>query len=336
MRTFRPSTIFVWLASCLLMAGMLALVGHGQGSEGAKTIWCLFDADDTWDAPPFEDVLLVLTSDGMTIKYHAQFGTDSGLGGMHPLAALPEGGLAVLAEQLSGRVGLYTLAGEPLWSLDEPANSANLLSTGSAYVLTDSGSISGKSILLVDLDSGSVLKEAPFGGVHLAVDEGNGAVWVVGDNIKRMSLDLELDFMIDPITWAALCVDTTSDGSAWIGEALYTGMTGSQQRMLKVSSAGMLVNSVELKGRPYAASVDLRDDSVWVATSNELLKLDAEGNPLVSIDSRTYSVCVDPEDGSLWAAHPGGVIVQYSAEGEPLLTVTTGISGYCWISLPGS
>jgi len=321
----------IWVLCCVLLLGAAAGWGSTQSVVASEVIWCLVDSDYNWEAPPFTDELLILGFDGTIMTRLAQFGVDAGLGGKQPIAVLPDGQSAIVVESLVNRVGRFSPTGDELWSIERSANSVSLGPAGLAYILTDSGLISGESILSVNLADGSILKESQYGGMALAFDETQGAVWVVGDDIKKLSLDLELVWSSDPIDWVALCVDTSPDGSAWIGVAGYESV----DLLLHVAPSGQLVQSIELQSRPFSISVDDGDDSVWVATAVGLFKYDALGNLVLSIGDKVTSVLVNQADHSVWYAQYTGVVGHCTAEGVTLDVFQTGRKGDYWISLAG-
>ena len=164
-----------------------------------------------------------------------------------------------------------------------------------------------------------------FGGIDIAVDNENSSVWIVGADIKRLNLNLEHHFTIDPIEWVATSVDYTSDGTAWIGEGLHSNVPGSQNKLLHIDQNGSIIDSINLTSRPMCVRVDRRDNTVWFI-SNALYKYIPNLSQLNVIDNISgFTLSIDQQNDLIWVATYSDVR-SYSGEGL-LQTVLTNFNG---------
>ena len=192
---------------------------------------------------------------------------------------------------------------------------------GYIYALTSSGTIYGKSTVILD-GYGSIVKEAPFGGGDIVVDDKSNSVWIVGADIKRLNKDLTLQFSIDPIEWCAVSVDFDTNGDAWVAEREHSDVSRSKNRLLKISPNGEIIQSIDLDSSPSCLSVDRKDDGIWVSTSGELYKFTSNGKKILEIASgRGFSVKVDNSDRSAWLAGRGDVR-HYTKDGTLISSIS--------------
>ncbi|MGD8760549.1 MAG: hypothetical protein PVJ07_09880 [Anaerolineales bacterium] len=307
-------------------------------------VWVIEDTDPDWEDPPFDDTLTIIDVHGSVVHTGSGFHVLGGFGGGRPIAVFPDGSSALVVEGGSISARLYPdlpatvtrldLSGTAIWSVELAANAADLSSSGDAYVLTDAGNIHGDSILLLDPEDGSIIREEDFGGIDLVVDDTHDAVWIVGSDIDKLNLNLEHQFTTDPIEWAAFSVDFSSDGSVWVGEGEHPDVPGSARNLLKISPDGETLQTIPLEGRPYCIAVDRSDDSVWVATHQGAQKFDQNGSSILIIDDPARCVRVSQRDGSVWVAFFHGTVVRYSRDGIELATTSGFQNDDKWIDVP--
>jgi len=308
----------------------------GQATTlAAKNVWVLDNADPDFQNPPFDDTLTVMGTDGTLINTMTGFNIAQSIGGRRALAVGPDGSYALVAETLASRLSRYDLSGEMRWSLNQKISAIDILDDTHAYALTTRGTIYGETLILLNPMDGTVMEEVEYGGFDLVVDRDHGAIWVVGADIKKLNLDdLELQFAIDPIVWAAMSVDFRSDGSAWVAEREHPDVAGSQNRILLIAPDGTVTQVVELNFPPMCLRVDRRDDSIWVTGGGRLHKFDKDGMLILSFIAPDFTLSVDQHDGSAWAAGYTGSITHYASDGEELLSVTGFSSDQTYVALP--
>lgn len=307
-------------------------------------VWVIEDTDPDWEDPPFDDTLTIIDVHGSVVHTASGFHIIGGFGGGRPIAAFPDGSSALVAEggllsahlypDIPATVTRLNVSGTAIWSVEVAANAVDISSSGDAYVLTDAGSIHGDSILHVDPEDGSIIREEEFGGIDLVVDGAHDAVWIVGSDIDKLNLNLEHQFTIDPIEWTAFSVDFSSDGSVWVGEAKHSEVPGSARNLLKISPDGEILQTIPLEGRPYCIAVDRSDDSVWVSTHQGAQKFDQNGASILTIEDPARCVRVSQLDGSVWVAFFYGTVVRYSRDGVELATTSGFQNEDKWIDVP--
>jgi parallel beta-helix repeat protein len=289
-----------------------------------RFIYVLDNNDPDYSNPPFNDTFFIINARSHEIvNTISGFNICEGSGGWRALATYIDG-TCVVAENVASRLSRWDAQGNCIFSIDMNINAVDVSENGYIYALTDSGTIYGNTTVILD-GYGNIIKEAPFGGIDIAIDDNSNSVWVVGANIKRLDKNLTLLFSIDPIDWAAGSVDYTSDGKAWIAEPYYGEERG---RLICVSLEGDIIKEIELPNSPSCLSVDRTDDSIWVSTifypSGKLYKFSSNGTKILEIDSRKgWSVKVDNSDKSVWLAGYGNVR-HYTKDG----TLISSISGF--------
>ncbi len=296
-------------------------------------IWVLDNADQEYRFPPYDDTLTFVDSAGKIRAVLTGFNIVQTVGDCRALAASPDGDFVVVAENAGDRVSKYDTQGALHWSITYPEDevgidSVDISDNGDVYALTNEGTIYGYSILRLDSETGSILREVEVGGFDIVVDDLHDAIWLVGADIKKLKRDLELELVFDPIRWVAISVDFTSDGSIWVTER-------DPNRLLKIAPDGTIVHSVGLYQSPGTVRVDRNEDSVWVLVGQVPHKYDAAGNEILRLDADLIgSIAVDQEDGTLWAAGYGELI-QYSSDGQELMYIPTDFSSdQKYIALP--
>lgn len=211
-------------------------------------------------------------------------------------------------------------------------------------------------------DTGTIVKHGRFGGLDIAFDTKNNCLWIVGLDIRKLSLDLQSNFKM-PLTLSgsgkgAFSVDVCPDGSAWIAERDIHPQVGLKSRLLKVSMQGEVLKKIDINFSPYSICVDKTDGSLWATgllyrdlskvddkwpdTLDELYesttkepctqKYDSAGNLLLSIDKGGYSIAIDYSDNSLWIAGQKS-IWHYSNKGEKLAEYTGFSEGQKWLAV---
>jgi hypothetical protein len=149
-------------------------------------------------------------------------------------------------------------------------------------------------------------------------------------------------------------VDVSPDGSIWVAEREHPNVSGSTNRLLKISVNGQILKTVNLDWSPMCVRVDPSDGSLWVtgygvsqAVTRRMLdsiegitgklplgralrdflqdppgwprtqKHDAEGKLLHTLHEGGHSLEIERSNGSVWLA-ARNKLPHYSREGRRL------------------
>lgn len=303
-------------------------------------VWVLHDEDPDYRNPPFGDTLQALDEEGHMLTGITGINISQTIGGWRAITAVDRGRAVLLCEfGRYGSLAKYDLMGNKLFSIDRNVYAADAGASATIYALSSAGTIDGESLLKISPD-GSILAEAPFGGIDLVANEEHQGLFVVGVDIKYFDPDLNFHWSIDPIGYAAVSVDVSSDGSAWVAGRLHPSGSGSDC-LLHVSNEGELLHAIPLLFSPACVRVDLKDDSVCVAgrAPGAVAKYDHEGRQVFTIPLETsevasgaFSLAVD-EAGIIWVGTMTDVR-KYSPDGAlQLITSRFATESHTWISI---
>jgi hypothetical protein len=320
----------------------------------------LEDCDRDFQTSPFEDKLIMFGPDGNTVPKVSGLNICETVGGCRALSVAGDGRFLTVCETVRSNLTAYELhTGKQLWSLRSESvsargfTSATVSPNGMVYALTSDGTIYGKQTLVID-SAGRVTRQAALGGFDLALDADGKGLWLVGKNIKKCDLELNVLWEIDAIRWCAVSIDLDRDGSAWVAERQHPDVSRSTNRVFKISSTGQVLKSVGLPFSPLCVRVDHSDGSVWVTGSDwkqpgtkrfldslekrtgrlpigtrlrdfltryrgrsKTQKYDRNGVLQCEIGRGGFSLDIDQADGSLWI---GGAekVYRYSRQGKAL------------------
>jgi len=266
----------------------------------SQNLWVLNNGDPDYSNPPFDDSLKVFNSAGEKILSRGGFNIAQTIGGHRAIAISDDGKVGWIAENVGDRLTIININGDILAEIPRSVSSIDVVASGFSYALTSIGIISGDSILIIDPE-GSIVNRAKYGGFDLVVDEEHSSVWIVGSDIKRLNLNLELEMSIDPIEWAAVSVDFDSKGYAWIAERQHSQIPDSKNRILKISPAGSVVDSVDLVNTPFCIRVDRESGDVWIVGFGFIYRYIPDLTELVLIESvGGFSLDIDYTEGLIW------------------------------------
>jgi len=222
--------------------------------------------------------------------------------------------------------------------------------------------LNNESVFAVD-NTGTIIKHSRIGGFDIVFDKSGDCLWIVEQDIKKCSLDLEIIMTVDPIRHGACSVDINPDGSIWIADRFAGKLKADAPygRLLKISSQGEILKAIDLNISPVCVRVNKSDGSVWITGTRErhrdfsvfgddwpdtidalnnlvgdetesyTLKYDAKGNLLVSIAKGGSSIDLDSSDGSVWIADRKK-IWRYFSTGTILTEQTEVSDGQKWIA----
>lgn len=252
------------------------------------------DNDDNDSTPPFGDMLSLINSKSEPVKKFRGLRIKSAFNGPRFISVSEDGRFFVVCENVPGNLIMYeTATFSQLWTLWMNIRSA-VFANDLIYA------VNNHNVFAID-NTGTIVKHARLGGLDIAVDPKHNCLWIVGNDIKKCNLDLELQLKTEltlyDVNTDALSVDISSDGSIWIAKQ----------------------NINQEYGRPTlydakmgALSVDISPDgSIWIAeqninqeygSKNRLVKRSLNGEVLkiIDLDFSPIRLRINSFDGSLW------------------------------------
>ena len=329
-------------------------VANVQPATSGSTVLVLDDCDSDYKNPPFEDAVKTFGRHAELMKTVADLNICQTVGGCRALAVSPDGSFFVVCENVGDRLTAYeTQTGKKLWSIAGKFTSAAISTLGMTYALLNEGTIYGKGVVILDR-AGRIIRKGDVGGFDIVLDANRQALWLVGADIKKCNLDLEVQMTCGPIGWCAVSVDVDGDGCIWVAERFHPDVKGSKDRLLRISPKGEIQKTVDLDWSPLGVRVDRIDGSVWAtgcrARKNPLSNLpgkldrihlgwiaggwlrnllqrgradevtqryDRQGTRLLEMKRGGNSIEIDPADRTIWIAGQKK-LWHYAASGEKL------------------
>jgi len=362
-RRERPVRKWIWIwVLGLILVGVIAWFWGCDIAifpyQHTATVLVMEDSDVDFRTPPFEDIVTAFGPNAKSARLVTNLNLCQTVGGGRALSVSPDGRFFVVCEMVGKHLIGYELpGGKRLWSIDGEFTAATVASNGTVYAVISSGTIYGDQTVLIE--GGRISKSVSKAGFDLALDAEHEALWLVGNNIKKCDLALNVLQEFNPIGWCAVSVDVTPDGSIWVAERSHPNVTSSTNRLLQVSANGQLIRrSIYLEWEPLCVRVDPSDGAVWVtgigvsqSVSSDLLhalerltgkwplgkglrnflesprvwtrthKYDADGRLLCELKQGGTSLGFQSSDGSVWVAGKDK-IYHYSRAGTRLGRLT--------------
>jgi hypothetical protein len=352
------------LASALMLGPRLSLASEEAPNEAGAMLLVLenSDSNNKMSTFPHGDVVSLLNSKGDLVKKYHGLEIQSTFIGCKKISASEDGRFFVVCENTPGKLTMYeTASRRKLWTLWMDFESA-VFANDLIYA------VNRNNVFAID-NKGTIVKHSRLGGFEIAVDPKHDCLWIVGFDVKKCNLDLELQFKtkltLDANKTGALSVDVSPDGSIWIAEQNIHQEYGSRNRLVKRSLYGGILNKIDLDFSPVRIRIDRFDGSIWTTgmrkerdfsiigdkwpdTLNELNELvkteietftrkyDSEGNLIFEISEGGYSIELDQSDRSAWIAGKKN-IWHYSANGWNLASYTSSSDSQKWLAIiPGT
>ncbi|MGB2866387.1 MAG: hypothetical protein WBC05_23865 [Sedimentisphaerales bacterium] len=354
----------IMLASVLMLGPRLTLASEKSPNEVRAMVLVLedCDSDNKLSTAPYGDTASLLNSkcelvrkfDGLSI--HSTF-----FNGPRNISVSEDGRFYVVCQIVPGKLTMYeTTKRRELWTLWMDFESA-VFANGLIYA------VNRNNVFAID-NKGTIVKHSRLGGFDIAVDTNHDCLWIVGFDVKKCNLDLELQFKtkltLDANKTGAFSVDVSPDGLIWIAEQNHRQKYGSKNRLVKRSLYGGILKNIDLDFSPIRVRIDRSDCSVWTTgmtkerdfsiigdewpeTLDELnnlvvtkietftRKYDSEGNLIFEISEGGYSIELDQSDGSAWITGKKN-IWHYSANGRNLVSYAGSSDGQKWLAVvPG-
>lgn len=362
--TAKRTLFYLLILASILMPGPRCILASGEApNENGAMLLVLEDCDsDNKDStPPFGDVVSLLNSKCEPVKKFRGLRIKSTFSGPRAISVSEDGRFFVVCENVPGKLIMYeTATFREQWTLWMDIRSA-VFANDLIYA------VSNYNVFAID-NTGTIIKHSRLGGLDIAVDTKHDCLWIVGDDVKKCNLDLQLEFKtkltLDAGKTGAFSVDVSPDGSIWIAEQNIRQKNGSKNRLVKRSLYGGIMKKINLDFSPIRLRIDRYDGSVWTTgirkerdfsrigdewpetldELNELVetkteaftrKYDSEGNWIFETSEGGYSIELDQSDRSAWIASKKN-IWHYSATGQKLGSYTGSFDGYmCLAIVPG-
>lgn len=362
----RHSCIILIILFTFIFIGCARKKSSGDNTAGTYDVKVLV-LDDCSEGSS-TDELLMLDSEGKLLKKIDGFQVKENYGENKVISVSEDSKYFAVCEDDARKLSIYhTFSGTEYWSHVWPDREARLAAFfnntlyvfGTRFVMSvDVNEIGKKDIEEIGKYWNGVWLDVAF-------DKKTKAIWAVGSIIRKYNLDFEQEFQLGSVfdsTYAgAFSIDIASDGSAWIAVQEVLESNNHENKLLKISSKGDIIKTVELDISPYCVCVDKSDDSVWVTgiTSNkdysnigdewpeDLKELDnavttdiktftnkynSDGNRILELDKGGYSIAIDPADESAWVACYDS-IVHYSVKGEIMNEYKDVSKQHKWVAL---
>jgi hypothetical protein len=320
----------------------------------------LDNRDSNYKFPPFDDVVLLLNNKGEVINQINGLNICQNMGGNRAISVSDDGRFFIVCENVADKITAYDLTtGDEIWSLPGKFRSA-AIAEDVTYVLGSSEDDKKYRDEIVSIDSeGNIIKRSKEAkGFDIAVDPNANCLWLVGSDIKKYDMDLKVVKTIDPIIWYAVSVDICPDGSIWVAECEHIEVSGSQNRLLNISSKGNILQNIPLNDlSPSCVRVNRSDGSVWITGIHLRIrrrlsfrqwppswrriyvyigprtqKYSSEGKLLFEIKRGGHSIDVVQSDDSVWIADRTQLL-HYSSDGKKLDTCDGVSDDHKWIAV---
>jgi len=351
----------VWVL--FLISSLVACTAAAELSELAThppRVLLLDNCDSDFRDPPFNDKVLFLDSKGEIITYITGLNVCQNIGGNRAITASEDGRFFVVCENVANKITAYDLStGDEMWSLPGKFRSADI-AQNVTYVLSSSEDDKMYRDEIITIDSeGNIIKHSKeIKGFDIVVDPNANCLWLVGSDIKKCNMDLQVVKTIDPIGWFVVSIDYGPDGSVWVVERKHPDVAGSQNRLLRISSEGNILQNIPLNDlSPKCLRVNRSDGSVWITGNRgrfkkrlsfrrwppswgktyreigpETHKYSSEGKLLLKIKRGGHTIGIDSLDGSVWIADKTSLL-HYSSEGKKLHTCDNVSNDQKWITV---
>jgi len=174
------------------------------------------DSDNKMSTFPHGDEVSLLNSKGELVRKFHGLDIKSTFSGCKKISASEDGRFFVVCEYTPGKLTMYeTATRRKLWTLWMDFSSA-VFANDLIYA------VNRHNLFAID-NTGSIVKHSRLGGFDIAVDPNHECLWIVGSDVKKCNLDLQLVFKARlklglNYNTGAFSVDVNPDGSVWIAE----------------------------------------------------------------------------------------------------------------------
>lgn len=256
----------------------------------------------------YQDNLTFFDTAGKQIFRATGFNNCESFGCSHLIATDPIRKNLWVLELVAHRIRRFDYFGKETLCIEGVNGSAIAvdLESGNVWAVVDWAMLKDKTVVFDD--KGKEVASYDIAGCDIVYDRKAKAFWIAGKKLTKLSASKgKVFFSVDVSKWCSSSVDVDhKSGAAWVA---------------------------------------VREHSQVVGSINQLLKFDADGEPLATIglgEKMPFRVSVNPRNGSAWVAHLSKSVERFSAEGkseaefpmEALAVQVDPVGNDVWVATP--
>ncbi len=292
----------------LLLA--LALPAAPAPPLKASGVIVLDDCDPKFDGKAaYEDNLSFLTPAGKLAKRVSGLNICQEIGSPHRIAIDAARKCAWVSETVGGRLMKYSLDGKELLAV--PGVKAYGIAidpaTGNVWATrVHGGRLEDGATTTVHSPEGKRLASYPVTGYDMAFDPKNRSMWVVAQDVTRLSLEGKVLARQRVTDYYALSVAPCPlTGNAWVSVGSGGGRAATDHVVAFDKDMKEVARFSTDGARCVRLAVSPRDGCVWAALSfREIRRYSKEGRLEATFKLEVTSLDIDPATGGVWATTP--------------------------------
>lgn len=233
-------------------------------------ILVLDDCDEVYKGKAeYRDNLTLLDSGAKQTFRISGFNNCQSVGSTRMIAGDATRDCVWVIENVAQRIRRFDRAGKVTLTIEEAYGSAIAVDpeTGHLWALLGDGRIVNTKVAVYD-GKGKVVTTHDISGADIVYDRKAKAFWIADKNLKKVNAAKgKVLFSTEISTWGAATVDVDpSSGVAWVAVRRHPQVVNSSNRLLKFDADGKELVSIDLEDKiPFRVSVDPKDGSVWLA-----------------------------------------------------------------------
>jgi hypothetical protein len=253
----------------------------------------------------YEDHLSFFNPDGKLVKRVSGLNNCQEIGSPHKIAIDRKREFVWAVENVGHRLLRFDLQGRKLGEVEKVQASALAVdpASGNVWVTRSTGRI-GQGSLEVYSPLGRLLATHNCHGWDIVYDETSKAFWLAESSLLKVSLLGRVLVGVPVADWCAssLAVNQKT-GAVWVATRHHSGRLG-RNALVGFDNQGRRLHELELGSRtPFRVAVDSATGSVWVTIlRGPVLKYTADGKPDGERKVRALAADVEPGTGSVWVA----------------------------------
>jgi beta-lactamase regulating signal transducer with metallopeptidase domain/peroxiredoxin len=297
----------------------------------------LDNTDPTFEAnKPHHDRLIALDAAGKELWSLDGLNNAQSVGGVHGVVFDRRRERVYIREDIANRITALNLSGKKLRQIDGIEAGAIAVDEQTGHVwTTGGGSRLDQGETIVFDQNGNQVAAHPYVGIDIAYSPHDGAFWLAGYEIIKLSRDGKVLFRKRAEGWCCASVSAnTTDGSVWITERDHPDVPRSRNRVWLLSAAGETRATVELgKTDPFAIACDSNTGEAWVAClGGGLRRVSKNGQLSEPVPIEASQVAISPRSGDIWVTTKDEVL-RLNGDGKVLTRVPFGKpSSQSWLA----